>query len=123
MPKSKFCSFIIWLLKSISLGKYDSTLYFNNSTDQSSIIGGIFTLGFATTLITFSFIIFGPIFRKDSYNLDINARPHIGYERDYNNTITRLVNNCSSRLKCEALTIDDYMNISFQFRYGILKEK
>ena len=90
----KNCCFLLKsFLKDISLGKYSTVLFFKNTTLQSSIIGGVLTLITAIIFLSYSVIIFGPIIRMDNTNLDISARPLIGYEYDDNKDVLTTKNN------------------------------
>ena len=57
-------------LRSISVGKYDSILYSEQSNKHSSIIGGILTLMFGIGLLYYASIVFRAILYRESYNLE-----------------------------------------------------
>ena len=66
MNENKFTKF----LKLLSLGKYQTKLYYgDNKGEYSTITGGIITLSFTLVLIATSINILIQTFRRDNYTL------------------------------------------------------
>ena len=72
-------------LRSVSLGKYQTTLYNKTGSPfMSSVIGGIITLVLALVIGVYSVSLLTSIFGKDRYNLDMRSQEIRAYQLDDN---------------------------------------
>ncbi len=70
-------------LRSISLGKYQTTLYNKTGSPfMSSVIGGIITLVFVLIIAAYSASLLCSIFMRDRYNLDLRSKEIRAYQVD-----------------------------------------
>jgi hypothetical protein len=70
-------------LRSISLGKYQTTLYNKTGSPfMSSILGGIISLIFVIIIAAYSASLLSSIFMRDKYNLDLRSREIRAYQVD-----------------------------------------
>jgi hypothetical protein len=67
----KLLQFIKWQ----SLGKYRTPLFYRKADNYSSLISGILSLVFVVVMLIITVVIFIPIFRKDTYELDRKSVP------------------------------------------------
>jgi hypothetical protein len=68
------CAPINKFLKAISLGKYDTKLYFDGEPSQSSSIGGIITIICGLVIAFYALVVILNVFSKETYHLDAEAR-------------------------------------------------
>jgi hypothetical protein len=72
---------IAWLLRAISLGKYNTTLYNKSgSTSISSVKGGIITLMLVLAIIGYSISVLSSTFARERYNLDMQTQEISGLD-------------------------------------------
>lgn len=64
----------------ISLGKYRTPLYFNESESYSSMFGGIFSILFMLFMLIVGISIFYSIFTKDRYELNQSTEKFYTYK-------------------------------------------
>ena len=66
----KCCGRFKTCLSEISIGQYNTKLYYKGRESQSSSFGGLMTILCAIILITYSYFMILSILRRDKYNLN-----------------------------------------------------
>lgn len=66
--RGRCLTFVTNCLRFISLGQYNTVLFHNQASLQSSIYGGIITLALVISFFAYSVTIFIPIFKREMYN-------------------------------------------------------
>jgi len=59
-----------YLMRLISLGKYETKLYHRGMDSQSSTLGGVLTILCGLTLAFYSYFLFSSVINREVYNLD-----------------------------------------------------
>ena len=73
-----------YLMRLISLGKYETKLYHRGMDSQSSTLGGFLTLLCALTLAIYSYFLLSSVISRNYYNLDRTIEETQRYEyRDW----------------------------------------
>lgn len=75
-------------LKYISMGQYETPLYHHGLRSQSSVIGGILTLGYTFAILTYALVTVINVIDMKHHNIDQRALPVKYLERLENETLT-----------------------------------
>ncbi len=64
---------IIEFLRTISMGKYSTKLYYNGKGFKGSIYTGILTILFSLFFVGYVVILFSAIIKRENYSVDLNS--------------------------------------------------
>lgn len=118
LSKKSVTECIVEFLRTISLGKYSTKLYYNGKASKGSILTGILTILFSLFFVGYVVILFSAIINRENYSLDQNSIDisclKAIFENDTKSSILtdqKYGNDSSINVKQVEISIAEYLNL------------